>query len=206
LFTDVETSTRLWERYPDAMRSALAAHDRILRSTMEAHSGYVFSTSGDAFCAAFWTPTDAIQAAVAAQHRLTEERWPEPIALRVRMGVHTGMADERDGDYFGPALNRAARMMSAGHGGQVLVSLATEELVRDRLPEELALVDLGQHALVGLTRAEPVFQLSGSGLARDFASLRTVGASPGNLPPSLTSFVGRVGDLERLTAELPRSG
>ena len=141
LFTDVEGSTRLWEEDGEAMRSALAAHDRILRSVIEAHDGYVFSTAGDAFCAAFSTPGQAVGAAVEAQRRLGAESGP--VALRVRMGLHTGTAEERDGDYFGPAVNRAARVMSAGHGGQVLLSLVTEELVRDRLPDDVSLAGVG---------------------------------------------------------------
>src|SRR5215213_214317 len=161
------------------MRSALAAHDRILRSVIEEHGGYVFSTAGDAFSAAFWTPAEAVAAAVASQRRLMEEDWPEPVALSVRMGVHTGTADERDGDYFGPAVNRTARLMAAGHGGQVLVSLATEELVRDRLPDGVGFTDLGEHQLAGLSRAERVFQLTGAGLGCEFPVLRSA-AAPGN--------------------------
>jgi class 3 adenylate cyclase len=133
LFTDIGGSTRLWERWPDAMRSVSAAHDRVLRAAIEAHGGYVFSTAGDAFAVAFWTPEEAARAALAAQRDVAREPWPEPVEVRVRMGLHTGTADERDGDYFGPAVNRAARIMGAGHGGQVLMFLATEELVRDRL-------------------------------------------------------------------------
>ena len=111
---------------------ALAAHDRILRAAIEEHDGYVFSTAGDAFSAAFSTPAEAVGAAVEAQRRLGAEAGP--VAVRVRMGLHTGTAEERDGDYFGPAVNRAARVMAAGHGGQVLLSLATEELVRIGCP------------------------------------------------------------------------
>ena len=160
MFTDVEGSTRLWEESPEAMRAALAAHDRILRSAIEEHDGYVFSTAGDSFSAAFWTPAEALAAAVEAQRGLTEESWPEPLVLRVRMGLHTGTADERGGDYFGPAVNRAARLMAVGYGGQVLVSLPTEELVRDRLPDGVTLLDLGGHPLKGLGRPERVFQVT----------------------------------------------
>ncbi len=110
LFTDVEGSTRLWEEFPAAMRAALAAHDRILRSVIEAYDGYVFSTAGDAFSAAFWTAGEAVAAAVEAQRQLMVENWPEPVVLRVRMGIHTGTADEREGNYFGQAVNRSARI------------------------------------------------------------------------------------------------
>ena len=119
LFTDVEGSTRLWEEHPAEMQAALERHDEILRSAIEDHSGYVFSTSGDAFAAAFERAGDAIVAATDAQHSLGAERWPDTAVVRVRMGMHTGEAEERGGDYFGPVLNRAARIMSAGHGGQM---------------------------------------------------------------------------------------
>src|SRR5262245_20166284 len=114
LFTDIEGSTKLWEQHPQAMRSALARHDSILRQAIESHNGYVFKTVGDAFCAAFRTAADALAAALAAQHALIGEAWGETGALRVRMALHTGAAEERDGDYFGPTLNRAARLLSAG--------------------------------------------------------------------------------------------
>ena len=200
LFTDVEGSTRLWEAAPEAMRVALAAHDRVLRAVIEGQGGYVFSTAGDAFSAAFWTPADAVGAAVEGQRRLAA-RSLGPAGVRVRMGVHTGTADERDGDYFGPAVNRAARIMSAGHGGQILVSLATEELLRDRAPAGVSFLDLGVHELAGLGRREHVFQVTAPGLARDLPSLRTSGAAQGNLPDLLTSFVGRAQEVARL-AEL----
>ena len=125
------------------------------------------------------------------------------MAVRVRMGVHSGTAEEREGDYFGPAVNRAARVMSAGHGGQVLVSLVTEELVRDRLPDGVSFVDLGEHALVGLSRPERLFQVAAPGLASSFPLLRTGRSRVGNLVPSVTSFVGHAEDLARLVAELP---
>lgn len=182
LFTDVEGSTRLWEGSPQAMQAALATHDRILRSVIEEHGGHVFSTAGDAFAAAFWTPLDAAEAAVEAQRRLGAESWPEPVVLRVRMGLHTGTADERGGDYFGPAVNRAARLMSVGHGGQVLVSAATRNLLGDG-----QLVDLGEHRLRDLEGAEHIYQL---GLA-SHPPLRTIGSVPHNLPGERTRLFGR---------------
>jgi predicted ATPase/class 3 adenylate cyclase len=203
LFTDVEGSARLWDETPEAMRSALIAHDRILRSVIGEHGGYVFSTGGDAFSAAFWTPGEAVAAAVEAQRRLSAEQWPESAGLRVRMGIHTGTADEREGDYFGPAVNRAARVMAAGHGGQVLVSLATEELARDRLADGVGLLDLGEHELPGLARGERVFQVCGPALALRFPPLRTPPHLPGNLSAAATSFVGHGEELRRLAAELP---
>ena len=135
LFTDVEGSTPLWEQHPESMRRALERHDQILREAIDAHGGSVFSTAGDAFSAAFHTPGDAVGAALGAQRALQAEDWPDEARVRVRMGVHVGTVQERQGDYFGSAVNRAARLMGLGHGGQVLVSLAVEELVRDDLPE-----------------------------------------------------------------------
>ena len=123
LFTDIEGSTKLWERDAQAMQAALARHDKILRSTIEEHEGYVFKTVGDAFCAAFPTAPDALGASLETQRRLLSSEWEETGPLRVRMALHTGVAEERDGDYFGPPVNRVARLLSAAHGGQVLLSL-----------------------------------------------------------------------------------
>jgi predicted ATPase/class 3 adenylate cyclase len=203
LFTDVEGSTRLWEESPEAMRAALAAHDGVMLAAIEGHDGYVFSTAGDAFSAAFWTPGDALAAAVEAQRGLAAEGWREPVVLRVRMGLHTGTAEERGGDYFGPAVNRAARLMAVAYGGQVLVSSATQELLRDRQAEDVTLVDLGGHALKGLARPERVFQVCAPGLATPFPPLRTARTLESRLPTPATSFVGRADELKRLAAELP---
>jgi class 3 adenylate cyclase len=134
VFTDIEGSTKLWEHDAPAMQAALARHDEILKGAMEERSGYVFKTVGDAFCAAFTIATDALDAALEIQRTLFGEEWQETGPLRVRMALHTGAAEERDGDYFGPPVNRVARLLSAGHGGQVLLSLPTQELVRDQLP------------------------------------------------------------------------
>src|SRR5256886_13905966 len=134
LFTDIEGSTRLWATQHDAMRASLARHDAILRQSIEAHGGHVFKTVGDAFCAAFATATGAVEAAQAAQRALRAEHWPEQAAIRARMAVHTGAAEIRDGDYFGPPLNHVARLLVVGHGGQTLLSEITHDLCRDRLP------------------------------------------------------------------------
>lgn len=189
LFTDVEGSTRLWEQHPDEMRAGLERHDEILRSAIEGHDGYVFSTAGDAFAAAFTRAGDAVAAAVEAQRGLGSEVWPGSVTVRVRMGLHTGEAQERGGDYFGSALNRAARVMAAGHGGQVLMGAPTASVV-----EGVDLADLGEHRLKDLSGVEHLFQVCGQGLGSDFAPLRTLDAVPGNLPNQVTSFVGR--DLE----------
>src|SRR5215218_2063624 len=145
LFTDIEGSTRLWQDHGEAMTGALARHDEVLRAAIEGHRGVVFSTAGDSFAAAFWTPDEAVDAAITAQASLLAETWPVPITMRVRMGVHTVIAAERDGNYFGPTLNRAARLMAAGHGGQVLLSDAAAALARQSLPAATALLDLGVH-------------------------------------------------------------
>jgi predicted ATPase len=187
LFTDIEGSTRLWEEHPEAMRRALAHHDELLRSAIEGHGGYVFQTAGDGMAAAFQRSADAVTAAVDAQGALLAERWPEGAVIRVRMGLHTGEADERDGDYLGPPLNRAARLMALGHGGQVLCSAATAGL----LGAEAMLLDLGEQRLRDLSAPQRVFQL-GDGR---FPPLRSVDAFPGNLPALLTSFIGRDDEL-----------
>ena len=195
LFTDVEGSTRLWEEHPEAMRVALGRHDEIVRSAIEAHDGYVFSTAGDAFAAAFSRAGDAADAAVEAQRSLGVEQWPSEVSIRVRMGLHTGEAEERGGDYFGPALNRAARLMSAGWGRQVLLTGVTAALV------DAELRDLGAYRLKDLGEPEQVSQVVAEGLQVDFEALRTLDAIPGNLPIQVTSFVGRqdeVSDLRSL--------
>lgn len=195
LFTDLERSTRLWEEFPEAMKDAVAAHDRIVRGAIESRDGHVFSTGGDAFAAAFSRPGDAMVSAVEIQRGLDGHDWPPGCELRARIGIHSGTADERDGDYFGPTVNRAARLMSAGHGGQVLVSLVTEEMAREQLPAGLVLQDLGRHRLRDLSQAEHVFQV-GDG---EFPSLRTLDAVPNNLPVQRSSFVGRTEELARLS-------
>jgi predicted ATPase len=192
LFTDIEGSTRLWEEHPEAMRESLARHDRLLRSAVEAHRGHVFSTGGDGFAAAFQRAADAIVAALDAQRALARTSWPEGAPLRVRMGVHTGEAEERDGDYFGPAVNRAARLMAAGHGGQVLCSQATAALIENAAD----LVDLGEHRFRDVERPIHAFQVG----AGAFPPLRTVEEAPGNLRARPTSFVGRAQALAEVTA------
>ena len=188
LFTDLAGSTRLWEQYPEAMGPALARHDEILRGAVATHDGHVVKSTGDGIHAVFATAHDALDAAIDAQAALVGESWDETEPLRVRMGLHTGETELRDSDYYGGAANRAARLMSVAHGGQIVVSLTTEELVRDG---EYEFVDLGEHRLRDLTRAERVFQLNHAALAAEFPPLRSLDAYPGNLPLQLTSFVGR---------------
>jgi predicted ATPase/class 3 adenylate cyclase len=188
LFTDIEGSTRLWQQDETAMRSALSRHDQLLRKVIAEHEGRVFSAMGDGMAAAFGSAWAAVQAALAAQRWLAAEPWPTATPLRVRMGLHTGEAEWRDGDYFGTVVNRAARLMAIGHGGQVLCSSTTAELVGDG---QLSLTDLGERRLRDLDRPMHVFQVGAEGLPMEFPRLRTVDAAPGNLPVLSTSFVGR---------------
>jgi predicted ATPase/class 3 adenylate cyclase len=196
LFTDLEGSTRLWEEHPEAMRAALARHDEILRDAVEGNSGSVVKTTGDGFHAAFATAHDALDAAVAAQLALSREPWDETGPLKVRMGLHTCEAELRDGDYYGGAVNRGARLMSVAHGGQVVVSAATSELVRGGSVE---LVDLGEHRLRDLGQPERVFQVAHSELDREFPALLSVDELAGNLPLQPNRFVGRAALIEQIT-------
>src|SRR5215208_5295377 len=202
LFTDVEGSTSLWERMPKAMSEALSRHDEILRTVIEAHSGHVFKTVGDAFHATFSAASDALEAALEAQRALLNETWDLTGPLRVRMALHTGAAEERDGDYFGPSLNRVARLLSAGHGGQILLSLATREVVRDRLPDESGLRDLGERPLKDLSSPEHVFQITASGLRSEFPPLKTLDIRRNNLPAQPTPLIGRERELDDVLALL----
>jgi class 3 adenylate cyclase len=198
LFTDIEGSTARWEDHPEAMRVALARHDALILAAIVEHHGHVVKTMGDAFHAAFSRAPDALAAAVDAQRRLQAEPWGEVGPLRVRMAVHTGVAEERDGDYYGPALNRAARLLATGHGGQVLLSDATTALVRETLPDDVRLRDLGQHRLRDLVEPERVVQVVAPDLPSTFLPLASLDARPHNLPTHLTSLLGR----ERELAEI----
>jgi predicted ATPase/class 3 adenylate cyclase len=204
LFTDIEGSTARWERYPEAMRVALARHDALLRQAIERHGGYVFKTIGDAFCAAFGTAPAALAATLDAQLALQSEDWGELDAIRVRMALQTGTAELRNDDYFGPPLNRVARLLGAVHGGQVLLALPTAELVRDSLPADASLHDLGDHQLKDLIRPERVFQLLHPQLPSEFPPLRTLDRRPNNLPIQATPLVGRDDDVAAARAQLLR--
>jgi predicted ATPase/class 3 adenylate cyclase len=208
LFTDIEGSSQLWEQHPDAMRLALARHDACLNAAITSNHGHVFKTVGDAFCAVFATAPDALDAALAAQQNL---RALQPsavpsaaaLSLRVRIALHTGAAEARSSDYFGPALNRVARLLAIAHGGQVLLSGATQELVQDDLPPGASLRDLGLHRLRDLQRPEQVYQLLAPDLPADFPPLRSLEAFRHNLPVQLTRFIGRepeMAEVKRLLA------
>jgi predicted ATPase/DNA-binding SARP family transcriptional activator len=202
LFTDIESSTRLWDEHPYAMQDALVRHDAILRDTIESHRGQVVKSMGDGLVAVFGDAGDAVGAAVTAQRALSEEHWSVTGPLRARMGLHTGEAQHRDGDYFGLALNRVARIMSAGHGGQVLCSAATGALVRDTLPTGVGMVDLGEHRLRDLSRPETIFQVGQADLVGKFPPLRSLDAFMGNLPSPVSSFIGRERELAGVAAAL----
>ncbi len=174
LFTDIEGSTKLWERNAAKMQAALARHDEILKGTVEEHGGHVFKMVGDACYAAFADAFRAFEAALAGQRVLFAEPWDEECRIRVRMALYTGATEERDGDYFGTPLNRVARLLSAGHGGQTLLSLPTRELVQDRLEPASELRDLGEHRLKDLPRPERIFQIVAPSLPSNFPPLKTL--------------------------------
>ena len=192
LFTDIEGSTPLWESQPEAMRQALARHNAVLRQAVEAEHGQIFKIIGDAFQAAFARPAEAARAAVAAQHSLQAAEWGALGPLRVRMGLHVGPAEWQDGDYaVSHTLNRVARIMSAAHGGQIVLSAEMADLTQGDLPAGVSLRDLGQHRMKGMARREHLFQLDAQDLPGEFPSLATLDSIPNNLPVQLTSFIGR---------------
>ncbi|MBV8344981.1 MAG: adenylate/guanylate cyclase domain-containing protein [Candidatus Eremiobacteraeota bacterium] len=206
LFTDIEGSTQHWEEQRVAMPQALRRHDELLRTTIEAHGGRVFKTVGDAFCAAFSRASDAIAAAADAQRALAAEDWSAVGGLAVRMALHTGATDERDGDYFGSPVNRIARLLSVAHGGQVVASNATAQLLRGIMPEDTGLRDLGEHRLKDLVEPEQVWQVIAPGLLEMFPPLRSLESLPHNLPRQLTALIGRedvLAEIEPLVHEHP---
>jgi predicted ATPase/class 3 adenylate cyclase len=186
LFTDIEGSTRRWETDADLMRKALALHDEVLRSAIEGHGGYLFKHTGDGVCAAFASPRSAVDAAVTAQRAL---------GLPVRMGMATGEAELRGADYFGTVLNRAARVMAAGHGGQILLAESTAVLISG-----IDLVDLGPRRLRDLPTPVQVFQVQAPGLRTNFPPLRAVDVTSGNLRPATTSLIGRESEVGEVQA------
>jgi len=193
LLTDVQDSTRAWLRDPDAMSVALARHDALIERLVAEHGGHVVRPrgEGDSRFAVFVRPSDALAGACAVQLAFAEERWPLAEPLRVRMAIHTGETQLRLGDYYGPAINRCARLRGVAHGGQVIVSAVTADLVREALSPGLGLRDLGLHQLKDLDRAERVWQLLHPRLPPDFPPLGSVPATLHNLPNQLNSFVGR---------------
>jgi predicted ATPase/class 3 adenylate cyclase len=189
LFTDIEGSTRFWQADETAMRAALSRHDELLCKTVAHYEGMVFSSTGDGIAAVFQSVSSAVGAALTSKRLLEAEGWPTAAPIRVRMGLHTGEAEARDGDFFGTAVNRTARLMAIGHGGQVLCSAATAEILGDAV----ALVDLGEHRLRDLDRPMHVFQIG----VGSFPPLRSLASFLGNLPLQVSSFVGRGRELAR---------
>jgi predicted ATPase/class 3 adenylate cyclase len=202
LFTDIEGSTQRWESHREAMDDAVKRHDALLRDAIDRHNGYVFKAIGDAFCAAFARVSDAVTTAFEAQRALSAEDFSAVGGLPIRIGLHAGEASERHGDYFGPAVNRVARLMSVGHGGQILLSGVTRDLAYSDLPAGASLLDLGSHRLKDLTEPERVWQLTIAGLPAEFPPLKSLDAIPNNLPIQPTSFRGREHDFEEVTSLL----
>src|SRR5436190_12019586 len=200
LFTDIEGSTQLWEEQPERMQVAVARHDAILKAAVEHHRGRVVKMAGDGVHAVFDDPLDAVTASLELQQALADPEATGGIELRVSCGFHAGVEEQRDNDFFGRSVNRAARISGAAHGGQILLSQAVTALVRERLPVGATLRDLGFVRLRGLASPEQVYQLVYPSLRTDFPALRSLEATPNNLPLQLTSFVGR----EREVAEVKK--
>ena len=204
LFTDIEGSTQIWEKHPEAMQVVLAEHDSILRAAIEFHNGYIIKTTGDGVHAAFRTVIDGVNAAIAAQREFLGAEFlkNQAFALRVRMGLHSGEAELRAGDYYGQALNRAARITSAGHGGQILTSEVLAQMAREHLPASVSFLDLGEHQFKGLLRSERILQLCAPDLPKDFPALISIKTTKNNLPIQLTSFIGRERELAEAKQKL----
>ena len=198
LFTDIEGSTRLAQKLGDAYEQVLDRHREILRDAFSRHGGSEVGTEGDSFFVVFSSPLEALKAASLAQHGLGVEPWQSGAELRVRMGLHVGEAQYRDGDYVGVEVHRAARVAAAAHGGQILLSEAAAAVIGDRIPKELGLRDLGRHGLKDFDSPARLFQVTGAKLASDFPPIRTAGHKISKLPTNLTSFVGRHTELAEL--------
>jgi len=204
LFSDIEGSTARWDQNPAAMGEALQRHDRLMREIMAQHHGHIFKTVGDAFCVAFGDVVLAAEAAASVQRALAEEDFAAVGGLTVRIGIHAGPAECRDQDYFGTTLNRVARLMAAAHGGQIVLSAAAAAMVQQQQPDGTSLTDLGRHRLKDLSEPEQIYQLDIATLPRDFPALRSLSATPNNLPRPATGFIGREDDLAEVTSLLER--
>src|SRR5688572_13926258 len=204
LFTDVEGSTRRWESDPGGMRAAFSRQEALIREAIASHGGYAYKMIGDAFQAAFPTASQGVQAAVQAQRALQSEDWGADGEIRVRMALHTGVTEERGDDYVGPALNRVSRLLSTASGGQILLTSATQQLLRDNLPEGVTLMDMGLHRLRDLALPEHIFQLVAEDLPSEFPPLKTLDSRPNNLPLQSTPFIGREEELASVRNKLLR--
>ena len=206
LFTDIEGSSRMWEADAAAARLALRKHDELVIGGIETAGGLVVKSrgEGDSHFAVFSRTGDAVTAAVTVQLALAAEKWPTEKPVRVRMALHTGEAEMRMGDYYGRAVNRCARIRAVGHGGQILLSQASAEMVREQLPPDCALRDFGQHRLKDLSRPEQIFQIAVQGLRNEFPPLKSLNLVTHNLPAQATSFIGREREVEEVTALLAR--
>jgi predicted ATPase/DNA-binding SARP family transcriptional activator len=199
LFTDIEGSSRLWEKHPAVMGPALARHDQILRATVEDNEGIVVKMRGDGVHAVFASVRQAVEAALAGQQALQSEPWAAAIGqLEARMGIHTGPAELRDGDYFGPTVNRAARIQDVGHGGQILLSSASRGIVHDHLPADVTLIDLGEFNIRDFLQPESVYQLAWPGSKTTYPPLKAPSRKRANLPEQTTSFIGREEELAEI--------
>ena len=180
------------------MKTVLARHDELVRAAVESCQGQVVKSTGDGFHAVFASAQDGLSACIQAQLSLLEESWEETGPLRVRMGLHIGEAQERGGDYYGTPVNRAARLMSAANGGQVLLSAAVTEIISDQLPKDISLLDLGEHRLKDLQRAEHIYQLVHPDLPSEFPLIASLNRLPNNLPSQPSVFVGRQVELGKI--------
>lgn len=205
LFTDIEGSTTRWESHAASMQDAVQRHEAIVRECVQSHDGYVFKTIGDAFCVAFASPQEALLAALDAQRALGRNDWSDVGALRVRMALHSGRTDERGGDYFGGAVNRVARLLSAAHGGQIIVSGTVADALATEPAPGVSLRALGTFRLKDLRAPERVFQVIASDLPTYFKPLRTLEAVPNNLPQQTTTFIGREPDIRSILELLQAS-
>jgi predicted ATPase/class 3 adenylate cyclase len=205
LFTDIEGSTRLWDQHPDAMASALSTHDDLLQSAIDSNAGYVFSKAGDGWGVAFESPLPALDTALTIQDSIGSQEWPGGIArIAVRMGLHTGTSAERNGDYFGTTVNRAARVAGVADGGQVFVTDAVHALVADEVNEDWLFRDLGEHRLRDLTRAERIWQLDHNTAPSPLATLAPM-ATVGNIPRIRATVVGRDSEIDAVIESLLRA-
>jgi predicted ATPase/class 3 adenylate cyclase len=205
LFTDIEGSTKLWDTHQSAMRVALPRHDFLVREAIAKTNGHVFKTVGDGFCAAFSLPSEAVAAALMLQRTLHAEPWPDATPIKVRIALHTGMVESQDRDYFGPPVNRVARLLATGHGGQTLLSQSTYELAWNSVPDAAFLRDLGTHQLKDLARPERVYELQHPDLRCEFPLINSLSTHPNNLPQQLTSFIGREKEIAGIEALLSKA-